>query len=121
MGTFNKAEFTTVRTRRVLNKRLEKLKPEIEQKTGQTNLSLGQVIDQLIDYYYKELQKIDYPDFKPGVNVSYKQEKQEQTKGKLTLGRIAKDYVPKTQARKANQSGLLTKSKANQAGLIVKF
>jgi len=120
MGTFNKAEFTTVRTRRILNKRLEDLKPIVAKETGRTNLSLGEVIDHLINYY-QEPQKIDYPDFKPGVNVRLKQEKQEQPKGKLTLGRIAKGYVPKTQARKANQSGLLTKSKANQAGLIVKF
>jgi len=86
MGTYNKARFTTMRTTRSLKKRLEDLRPKVEENTMSTNLSFGQVIGYLIDSYKKQehgkvqvftvprtLAKHQDQSFKGGANVRHKQ------------------------------------------------
>ena len=85
MGTYNKARFTTMRTTRSLKKRLENLRPTVEENTMSTNLSFGQIIGYLIDSYQKQehrkVQVFTVPavakhkdqSFKGGANVRHEQ------------------------------------------------
>jgi len=86
MGTYNKARFTTMRTTRSLKKRLEDLRPKVEENESKTNLSFGQIIGYLIDSYQKQerrkVQVFTIPSktakhqdqsFKGGENVRHKQ------------------------------------------------
>jgi len=85
MGTYNKARFTTMRTTRSLKKRLETLRPTVEENESETNLSFGQIIGYLIDSYQKQergkVQVFTVPSvvkhqdqsFKGGANVRHKQ------------------------------------------------
>lgn len=117
MGAYNKATFTTIRTRRDLNKRLASLKPLVEQTTGRTNLSFGEIIDHLIDNYQQPSNKVQFGNFDKSLVVKqsgFKNGvllvKREQAKEKLKAVDLTKGGSMHRTKPKNLKSGLFVKS-----------